>query len=128
VRAQIERLLPSVGRIELKRMPEDVHIGTGWLVAEDVIVTNRHVAAFFVQGSGRTATLARDGWGQPVPAQIDFRQEHQRTAAIEHTIVQVLWIEELDERFPDMACSRCAALGCRRQSSCVISSRRQART
>jgi endonuclease G len=103
VRPHIEQLLPAVGRIELKRLPEDVHIGTGWLVAEDVVVTNRHVAAFFAQGSGRTAILACDGWGQPVPAQIDFHEEHQRTAAAEHTIVQVLWIEELDEHLPDMA-------------------------
>lgn len=103
MRGSLERALPSVGRIEIRRLPEDVHLGTGWLVAEDVVVTNRHVAEFFARGSGRTAVLAKDPFGRDVPVQIDFREEHARSAAAEHLVAQVLWVEELDERLPDLA-------------------------
>ena len=102
-RSTLQRILPSVGRIELKRLPEDVHIGTGWLVGEDVVVTNRHVAEFFSRGSGRTAVLSKDPFGQPVPVQIDFREEHARKDVAEHVVAEILWIEELDDRLPDMA-------------------------
>ena len=102
-RSTLQRVLPSVGRIELKRLPQDVHIGTGWLVAEDIIVTNRHVAEFFSRGSGRTAVLSKDPFGQPVPVQIDFREEFARRDTSEYTIVEIIWIEDFDERCPDMA-------------------------
>lgn len=102
-RTTLQKILPSIGRIELKRLPEDVHVGTGWLVAEDIVVTNRHVAEFFSRGSGRTAVLSKDPFGQPVPVQIDFREEHARKDVAEHTIAEILWIEEFDARFPDMA-------------------------
>lgn len=103
LRGPLERALPSIGRIEIRRLPDDVHLGTGWLVAEDVVVTNRHVAEFFVRGAGRTAVLAKDPFGRDVPAQIDFREEHARSVAAEHLIAQVLWVEEFDERLPDLA-------------------------
>jgi len=103
LRGVLQRSLPSVGRIELKRLPEDMHLGTGWLVAEDVVVTNRHVAEFFARGSRRTAVLAKDPFGQPVPVQIDFREEYARQEAAEHTVAEILWVEEFDRRLPDMA-------------------------
>lgn len=103
LRGALERALPSVGRIEIRRLPQDVHLGTGWLVAEDVVVTNRHVAEFFSRGSGRAAVLAKDPMGRDVPVQIDFREEHARSTAAEHAVAQILWIEELDEKLPDLA-------------------------
>jgi endonuclease G len=103
VRGILERRLPSVGRIEIKRLPEDMHLGTGWLVAEDVVVTNRHVAEFFARGSGRTAVLAQDPFGQPVPVQIDFREEYARPDIAEHTVAEILWVETFDRRLPDLA-------------------------
>jgi DNA/RNA endonuclease G (NUC1) len=102
-RGVLERVVPSVGRIELRRLPEDLHIGTGWMVTEDVIVTNRHVAQAFTHGAGRTAVLNRDPFGRELPVQIDFREEHGRNSAAEHFVAEVLWVEELDEHLPDLA-------------------------
>jgi len=47
VRASIESALPSVGRIEVTGHPSLQWIGTGFLVAEDLVMTNRHVAKEF---------------------------------------------------------------------------------
>ena len=42
-RPLLDLAIPAVGRIDLTGAPLD-WIGTGWLVAENVIVSNRHVA------------------------------------------------------------------------------------
>jgi hypothetical protein len=53
-RNSIERVARSVGRIELSGSPRLHWGGTGWLIGEDTIVTNRHVAELF-SGRGRGA-------------------------------------------------------------------------
>lgn len=70
-RDAIERTLRSVGRIEVEGHPELDWIGTGFLAAPDVIMTNRHVAMEF------TAPRANGQWGiQPgMKARIDFAEE-----------------------------------------------------
>ena len=103
VRTGIDRIIPSIGRIEIKRLPDDMHLGTGWLLTEDIIVTNRHVAAFFSNGSGRTATMAKDPFDRNLKAQIDFREEHARSEAVEHEVVEIVWVEQFDPNLPDMA-------------------------
>lgn len=51
-RERVERIARSVGRIEVDRHPTLSWIGTGFLIAEQTIATNHHVAAEFCsQGS-----------------------------------------------------------------------------
>jgi hypothetical protein len=70
-RQEISRGLPSSGRIDFK--PGEM-CGTGFVVAEDLVLTNRHVIKFFADPSplddGRWAIHA-----SARPA-IDFKQEH----------------------------------------------------
>ena len=66
VRAALRRVIPSVGRIEVDNHPELTWVGTGWLIADDIVVTNRHVAAEFAgpsiaAGGARSFTFKR-GW------------------------------------------------------------------
>lgn len=52
IRKRIEDVIPSVGRIELpgnNRMP---YGGTGFVVGDNLIMTNRHVAEIFASGLG----------------------------------------------------------------------------
>ena len=42
----LDAVIPAVGRVDLRGAPLGF-VGTGWLVAENVIVTNRHVANEF---------------------------------------------------------------------------------
>jgi V8-like Glu-specific endopeptidase len=103
VRTALRRILPAVGRIEVKNHRWFSWIGTGWLIDDDVIVTNRHVAEEFAIRSGETFSFRR-GWSDPsqvMEAQIDFREEQGRTEASEFRVLDILHIEP--EGGPDVA-------------------------
>jgi endonuclease G, mitochondrial len=90
----------SVGRIELDRHPQFDWVGTGWVVADEVIVTNRHVAEVFAHRVGEQFLFRTSLLGQ-MEARLDFREEHEDESAAEFRIVDVLHIE--DDAGPDMA-------------------------
>lgn len=87
----IERAARSVGRIDLIGADLD-WVGGGWLVAENVIVTNRHVAQVFTQRQGLGLTFARGPAG-PVGAQIDFLQEADNPDTAAFRLVRPLHVE-----------------------------------
>jgi endonuclease G, mitochondrial len=97
----LEAVLPCVGRVQLGQGPKAQMIGTGWLIAPDVIVTNRHVARAFSQTS--------PGWAfkpDAVDPTLDFKVEHQRSDADAVALAKIIHIEE-DGR-ADMALIRIA--------------------
>jgi endonuclease G, mitochondrial len=53
-KARINPLLPLIGRIDLPRSPLIPYAGTGFVVGNGLIATNRHVAQIFSQGLGLT--------------------------------------------------------------------------
>jgi hypothetical protein len=102
VRAALRRVIPSVGRIEVDNHPDLTWVGTGWLIAEDVVVTNRHVAAEFaalsVAGGNRTFVFKR-GWpdrGTRMAARTDFRRELRNNSPRAFAVKEVLHIEDDD--------------------------------
>src|SRR5918993_337043 len=74
--AHITGAARAVGRIELQNSRYD-WVGTGWLVAEDIIVTNRHVAELFV-AQGSRGLVFRTEADAPVTAGVGFLQELER--------------------------------------------------
>ncbi len=52
LRERIEGLLPSIGRIELPGNKKFPYGGTGFVIGDGVIMTNRHVAEIFARGLG----------------------------------------------------------------------------
>jgi endonuclease G, mitochondrial len=52
IRNRIESVIPSVGRIELPGNRRYPYGGTGFVVGDGLIMTNRHVAEIFAQGLG----------------------------------------------------------------------------
>ena len=94
--AQITKAARAIGRIELRGHPQLTWAATGWLVDDDKIVTNRHVAELFTQHDGKGFTF-QVGLG----AAVDFRQEHgsEKTAVFE--LQKVLHVEERPG--PDLA-------------------------
>lgn len=51
-RARIRAALPSIGRIDIPGLASIPYAGTGVVVGEGLLMTNRHVAQLFVQGVG----------------------------------------------------------------------------
>jgi endonuclease G len=103
-RAMFDAAVPSVGRVELEQHRLD-WAGTGWLVDEDLVVTNRHVADLFAEADGRgdfRFSLAAPGI--PYEAAINFLNEQGRTAARAIEVKHIEYIAPADG--PDMALLR----------------------
>ncbi|MCW5202698.1 hypothetical protein VU12_07135, partial [Desulfobulbus sp. US4] len=93
----IQNVLPSVGRIELRNHPDfnSPHCGTGWLISDDIIVTNRHVAIYFANKSNDDKWQFRQTpFFETVKANIDFLGEYQSFDDNEFEITEILDIVE----------------------------------
>lgn len=101
-KARIEKAIKSVGRVEFINysMPWG---GTGWLVDEKIVITNRHVAELVAEAAGRGRFRFRtSAAGVPFGARLDFREEHGSTAAPrELPLKSVKFIARSDQ--PDIA-------------------------
>ncbi|WP_170136449.1 endonuclease [Nannocystis exedens] len=53
LRARLEACLPAIGRIELPANVSVPYGGTGFVVGDGLVMTNRHVAQLFASGVGR---------------------------------------------------------------------------
>ena len=98
-RPLLDSAIRSVGRIDLQGARLD-WVGTGWLVAENILVTNRHVAREFAvrKGDGYTFQIGLNGL---MSADIDFLQEIDNPAQLIFKLIKPLHIEE--EPGPDLS-------------------------
>jgi endonuclease G, mitochondrial len=106
VRKALVTPISAVGRIELSDHDTFEWCGTGWRVDEDLVVTNRHVAAVFAQRQGRKFKYRLNQAGKGVRARIDFREEFKGTDSEEFGIAEILWISDDTDAAPDMAVLR----------------------
>ena len=98
----------AVGRIEVEGH-NLAWLGTGWLAAPDVVVTNRHVAAEFGRQDGARFVFRQGLIGQPMTASIDFLEEVGSPEELTFALERVLHIEGPDG--PDIAFLRVATNG-----------------
>lgn len=89
----INPAIPAVGRIELTNS-DYIWAGTGWMIADGIIITNRHVADVFAKQDPKTSWFVfRPGpRGGSVSSDIDFLEEENRLDSIEHPLTSILWI------------------------------------
>lgn len=103
---KLESRVPSVGRIEFLKIGR-VFGGTGWMVSEDVIVTNRHVAKMMATKKGNTITFVKNALGETVEAFIDFKEEYVgkniARPEFEVPIEKVLFMTDDIKTQPDIA-------------------------
>jgi S1-C subfamily serine protease len=100
---QIAPGIASIGRIEVKNHPSGFdYMGTGWVIDDGIIVTNRHVAQTFAERTeaGFSFSIGFDRV-KPIGVDIDFLEEIGSDAAREYLISQVLYIARKYE--PDVA-------------------------
>lgn len=106
-KSHIDKAIPAVGRIELRDHPllNEDYYGTAWLIKEDIIVTNRHVATYFVNHSKSGSWQFRKTPDfDTVKARIDFKEEHQSFSESEFDIIEVLDIPpDTGDGYPDVA-------------------------
>ncbi len=95
-RAAINQAILATGRVEVREHPKFSWLGTAWLVAEDLIVTNRHVATEFARKDGGDFVFKRNFLGRQMIGRIDFREEFGHPDQEEFRIVDTLHIEEED--------------------------------
>ena len=84
--------IPAVGRIDLTGAPLD-WAGTGWLVAENIIVTNRHVAREFAERKGDGFAF-KMGVTELMGGDLDFLQEIDNPERLVFKLIRPLHIEE----------------------------------
>jgi endonuclease G len=102
-RDNLRSVIHSVGRVEVDNHPSYQWVGTGWVVAEDVIITARTAAKEFGKRQG-SRFVFRSSFLGDMGAGVDFRQELQGGEPAEFRLVEILHIEEDDG--PDLALLR----------------------
>ncbi|MGV3518399.1 DNA/RNA non-specific endonuclease [Luteitalea sp.] len=111
-RLRYESRLASVGRVELSGHPRLQQAGTAWIVAENLVVTNAHVAAEFVARDQTHLVFRRAFGNDPMSACVDLREEYVDAGTPEEFEIgvdQVLYLADLtDAQAPDLALLRLA--------------------
>jgi DNA/RNA endonuclease G (NUC1) len=87
-RGFIQKAIPSIGRVELPNHPSLPYAGTGFVVGQGLLMTNRHVAELFSVGLGREELSFRPG----LSAAIDFRRERDRPETHPFSIARVAMV------------------------------------
>jgi endonuclease G, mitochondrial len=94
--------IPSVGRIEVANHPRGAEwLGTGWLIRDNIVVTNRHVAELFAQSS-QGKFVFRPGFDDgPMSANVDFLEELDSSDSFTCPVFEIEHIEP--QSGPDLA-------------------------
>lgn len=107
-RQLVEARLPSAGRIDLRNHRLD-WVGTGWMVADGILVTNRHVAQEFATARDGGFAFRQNLGKPPVAASVDWFHEHAQPEESRFRVLEVLHIEPDDS--VDVAILRVKAHG-----------------
>lgn len=100
-RKRINAVVASVGRVEFRfhRMPWG---GTGWMIDEKIMVTNRHVAELVAESDRAGGfRFKASAIGRPYEAKIDYLEEKGVALSKEAKLAQVRFIAALSQ--PDIA-------------------------
>lgn len=113
-RSQLQNVAKSVGRLDLLFHPEGhPFAGTGWLIDETTVVTNRHVAEVFTTRDwSHNWKFVKSDFGRQVETQLNFLGQHESSFTQDQqrerlaVIEDVLFVSEYGQ--PDFAFLRVA--------------------
>lgn len=101
--AKVEPCIPLVGRIDVDNYPSSLnYVGTGWLVAPNIAVTNRHVADLIAQSDKGKFRFRPGRFGEKMRVTLDSRHELGQNATNSVRVKNVIWIEP-NSQGPDIA-------------------------
>lgn len=89
----VRRVTAAVGRVELTNHPQFEWAGTAWLIDEEIVVTNRHVAELFGRAANGAFVFRMGMGGLPMAARIDFLEEFGSPKEQEFALEKILHIE-----------------------------------
>ncbi len=93
----VRPLLLLIGRIDVLNFPGTEFVGSGWFVADDVVVTNRHVASLVARWDGRQFAFIRGVAGRLVEPSVcnahEFEDLPPTPPESVFRITRVLYIE-----------------------------------
>lgn len=96
--AIVKPVMSLIGRIDVFGFPGSLDfVGTGWFVAADIVVTNRHVAQLIAQQEGSKFVFSRGVAGKPITVSLNTLHEFDDMAAGQERIFgikEVLYIEK----------------------------------
>ena len=100
---KVEACIPLVGRIDVDNYPGSLtYVGTGWLVAPNVVVTNRHVAEIIARHDNGKFKFRPGRFGEELRVKLDYRRELGGSVSESVRVNRVIWIER-DTSGPDIA-------------------------
>ena len=78
-KAMLEGVCKNVGRVDLFNHTSLEYAGTGWMIADDIAVTNRHVAHVFSQPRWQGGWEFSTGvFGRPMRVELDFLRQNRQ--------------------------------------------------
>ncbi|TFW55922.1 hypothetical protein CT676_37960 [Bradyrhizobium sp. MOS001] len=90
----IKPVIPLVGRIDVANFPRNASfIGTGWLIAPDIVVTNSHVAELIGRRDGRRFTFLPGRFGDPIVTTVNWKHEMDSDSSIASPVESIIFIE-----------------------------------
>lgn len=102
----LESRVPSIGRIDFRKLGKKFG-GTGWMITDDIIVTNRHVAQVFAERRSNALVFRKNALGETIEVLIDYREEHmgvnQPNAQFEVPVEKVIYMANDNKQTPDIA-------------------------
>ena len=101
-RQAIDHAIARVGRVDIK-FHVFPYAGTGWMVTEDVAITNRHVAKEFAHRSNGLFPFSTGLHGLTYEAYVDFAAEPDNTETVPVRVAEVLYIADDGDESPDLA-------------------------
>jgi endonuclease G len=88
LRARLQKVIPSIGRVELPGATDYPYAGTGFVVGDGMVMTNRHVAEIFSDGLGTRGLVFKSGRH----AGMDFLHELDRPTGPTFAVRDIIMI------------------------------------
>ena len=91
---KINPVIPLVGRIDVENYAGSLqYVGTGWLITENFVATNRHVANLIARQQSGKYVFLPGRFGDPLRVNIDYRHELNVKAKAPAKVMRVVWIQ-----------------------------------